>query len=200
MKKKETEKLELLKIQNRLLENEEPQEEAHQERRKFSDSHTLEPYQPEAHNIIQVKRCYIIKNLPYSYMKQDLYRNFSKIGLIERIFFPCHGIAYIYFEGFFETLPALTIELTIGGRRLEAKEKQSIPIPLTTCSIMASGKVSCLSKSDLVKHFSKFGNIVNLKNLPRKSLSNSGCYQFIFIKFSDPSSVLLAIGKIKFND
>ena len=76
LKKKVQEKEELLKIQGRLLRNEDPQKntsvDANPETKESVKSNQLEPYQAKAFNIIQVRRCYIIKSLPFSITKQDL--------------------------------------------------------------------------------------------------------------------------------
>lgn len=67
------------------------------------------------------------------------------------------------------------------------------PFPETTRSMMVSGNISKITESSLCNYFSKYGKIVNFSDTSR-AVRSSG-WKFVFIKFSDPSSVDKAIGE-----
>lgn len=160
----------------------------------------IKPYRSHTPKIISLvdNRCYFIPNLHSSISKTALMNYFSDIGMVDKVFINETGDnagALVFFQGFYEKMPALTFDFEINGHVMKAIDKSVLPIPGETKSLMVSGNIAKLSESILCDYFRSFGEIVNYSDTSKRN-SKYG-WKFVFIKFRDSFSVEKAVGECK---
>lgn len=143
-------------------------------------------------NLQAKSRNYIIHNVHPTITKFDLGTFLSKIGTIQKIYFECKTTAFVQFTEL-HNQTAATIDFEVKGHRMRAVETMSVPIQQPTRSIMVSGNIARISKSDIEKYFSAFGEVERVSDTSKKS---EYCWKYIFVKFKEYSSAEKVIGEL----
>lgn len=148
--------------------------------------------------IIHVQKPYYlyIKQLPRDITTHDLKEYFSNnVGKVDKVYVRRENnyiCAYIYFDCFYDKHPKMSTQHVIENCEVVV-HKKIIAFSEETHSLMIRGRLDAVTKETICNYFKKYGRIEKYSDTCKEA--NRAGFKYIFLKFSDSSSVACAVGK-----